>query len=521
MRIWFHNVAHNLPWGWFAVVAVAVVSAVNLLGSVSENDLYWHLLVGRDIVENYRLTGNPDFVFGPSQPWVTTQAVSEVLMYWWYSVFGLDSFAFLRVAGGVLVSLSVMWSVFVLAPRSASRSLRLWAAAGFGFLATQWVVVQERPQTVSFILLPLLAVWMVRLVYTGRAPNVVLVFVVTMVWTWFHGTALMVAPVLGAAWLLHVVAVRFGFISHAAPLGRFGVWGGAVTAVAAAAATLVNPVGVRIYEQALLIADSASVGIQEWKAPFPDVPSFYLAMPLLLLLWLVAALVLSRSSFFNRLLVVDFVLIVPFVVYSETANRLVPVAVLLTVGLVARRWVQAVGVLWRRPVSSLPVAWVLPVSVVMVCVAGVFVAGSLSSVDNVGGNTPKRILSGLASSDGDRFVVGSYNVMGRVQLFTDANVVTAVDGRADRLSADQLRAFIGFSRGDDGWRDTLFGSYSGATDYVDVAVSGVVPELLDLGWVLRCEETDASGLGWVWLTAPGVEGVCPVVADVLVPRVDR
>jgi hypothetical protein len=511
----------NVSWGWIAVFIVLAAIAVNLLGPVSENDLYWHVLIGKDILENGRLTGDPDFTFGPSQPWVATAAVSEVVMYWWYSLFGLESFAFVRVAAGVVTASSVMWGIYTLSPRGVSRNLKLWVSAGFAFIAMQLVVVQERPQALTFILLPLLAVWVVRLVYTGRVPPIWLVFLVTMVWTWFHGGALMVAPFLAAAWVLHVVSRRFGLLSGVGYTGRFGVWGGGVMAVTAFAATFVNPIGWRFYEQARLIADSASVGIQEWKMPFPDVPSFYLAMPFLLLLWLAAAGLLARSSFPSRLLVVDFLLIVPFVVYSETANRLVPVAVLLTVGLVARRWVQVLNVVWRRRLPVVSRVWVVPVVVVGCVMVSGFVFVRLQGVGVVPPATPVRIVSSLASVEGDRFVIGSYDLMGRLQLFTDSNVVTATDGRADRLSADQLRAFIGLSRGDDGWQETLADSYGLATDYVDVGSSGVVPKLRALGWVLRCEETDESGLEWVWLTAPGVSGDCLAVADSLVPRVNR
>lgn len=514
------NLATGWTWGHTALTAALTITLFRLLMPVREPDIYWHLLLGRAIVTDGNLSGDPSFTFGPHQDWISTQSVSEALAYLYFQFAGWGGFVFLRAFGGFLVAAAVAWAIYRLLPRTLGTSFRLWVTAVATFLAVQYPSVQERPQTATFILLPVFGFFLIRMIYTGRTPNLLATFLVVMGWTWLHGGSMLVGPMLLAGWVLRLVARRMGWLGSAGYDDGF-LWRGPAVAAAAVLGTLVNPIGWRIYEQGAAITASASVGIVEWATPWPVYPVMYTAMPLLLALWGLAAYLLARcSSFPRRVFIVDALLLVPFVLYSETANRVVPIAVLITIPLVARRWAQALAVVWHRPLPRLVPRAALPIALMLCTVTLGAVAYSSINAAPVGDESPRRIFSGLADTSGERRVIGSYNITGRLQLLTQPEVRTGLDGRADRYSPEQLRSYIKMLRGEDGWLQTLQTGYAGATDYIDMAHSGVVPKLKDMGWRVVCEEDTTDGR-YVWLTAPGVSGACPSEPGELTTNIDR
>lgn len=501
-------------WGQTAVVAALLFMVRGLLGPISETDLYWHLLMGADILHTGRLTGNPNLTFGPHQDWQTTQSVSEVLMYLWFQWTGWAGFVAARIVAGALLAGVTIWAVATLIPRTLTR-FRLWVAVALAASCLSWVSVQERPQAISFILLPILGVALLRALHTGRFPNLLLVFAVTMVWGWFHGAALMVAPLFGFVWLVRMV---LGRTRWAVPsVSSHGNWWGLLVAVSAFLGTLVNPIGWHIYQQASAISQSAGAIITEWERPFPNYPVTGIAPLLLLALWLLSAWALRhRNAVPVRALILDALFLLPLAVYAETANRAVPVVILLVIPLVGRRLCQTLSLYWKRPLPSVGRKFALPVAAVLAVIGIGLSVGAVANAEPLDETMPARILSGLADTTDKRYVIGDYNLTGRIQLLTQPKVRTALDGRADRYSVETLYNYYRLMRAYPTWRAILETDYAESTDFVGPADSLVVPKLQSLGWKTACVDGTT-----IWLIAPNITGTCPAVAGPLSAHFNR
>lgn len=511
--------ADRWTWGHTALTVAFVFVMSRLLGPVNEPDLYWHLLLGRHIFTSGDLSGDPSFTFGPHQSWVSTQAAAEVLGFWWLELAGWGGFVLLRVLGGLATAAALAWAVYTCTPRALSRSFRLWVTALTCVVAMQYLNVQERPQTVTFILLPILGYVLIRMVYTGWTPPVVVLFLVVAGWTCLHGGSLLVVPVLAGGYVLRLVAVRFRWLGASGRGDKFWLRGATSVAVAFIA-TLANPLGWGMYERGAAIAASANVGIIEWKAPWPEFPIMGSAMWIFLAMLAFAAALLWKTSFPRRVFIVDVLFLLPFLAYSQTANRAVPIAVLITAPLIARRWSQAISVAWTRPLRVYAPRAAIPLAASAVALIVAATGYAVATATPVGPETPQRILSGLSQTVGERNVIGSYNITGRLQLLTQPQVRTGLDGRADRYSPEQLRTYFTMVRGEGDWLNILATAYAGTTDFVDVIEAGAVPKLMDLGWREVCREDTTEGT-YVWLVAPEVTGSCPTAPLPLVAKIDR
>lgn len=159
-------------WGLIAWLTVPL-AAVLALGPVSEVDLYWHIRMGADILANGRLTGDPAWTFGPTVgEWVTTQAVPEVLLHWIYEGGGWPALLLLRIALGVAVTVSVILATSsVLSGRPRLVVDRAVALVAIVTTLALNGFVQERPQTLSLVILPWVGVLLLRVMYADRWPR--------------------------------------------------------------------------------------------------------------------------------------------------------------------------------------------------------------------------------------------------------------------------------------------------------------------------------------------------------------
>lgn len=485
-------------WGLIAWLMVPL-SAVMALGSISEVDLYWHIRMGQDILANGRLTGDPGWTFGPAEvDWRTTQAVPEVLLYWLHQAGGWPAVLVLRVLLGIAVTTSVILAASAVLRGRAQlvidRSVALvtvvttLALSGF---------IQERPQTVSLVILPWVGVLLLRVMYADRWPRWWLLGLGVMAWSWFHGAAILVAPLLVGAALIHALGV--GGLGWLPVLAR-SIRRGWAAILAALLAPLVGPLGLDYYGQASRIQEAASTRIVEWQPP--NANSAFMLLGLVLLgIWVLALVRLAAASgSVWRTFRMDALLVAVLLLVMTSANRYIAIGILLLTPLVARRLGQA----WGRPsvaAERLPRRIAVVVLALAVTGAGMLSVSGVSGVRPVGDDKPLRVWEALAADPQDRRVLVGYNVGGQAGLL--GGVVVSIDGRADRYGGPLIDDYQNMTAGKPGWRDTL-AEYEGATDAVLPSDSGLLDWLLESGWSEACVDGD-----YTWLTAPGVTGACP------------
>ena len=492
--------APSLRTTWGLLVWLLVPLAVVFeFGPVEEADLYWHLRMGEDILANGRFGGDPSWTYGPADAtWVTTQAAAEVLLHGIYSIGSWAGILLFRLALAAVLAVSILIALTsVVRTRPVIVRDRAVAVVGGLSILAMVAFVQERPQTLSLILLPWVGVLALRVMYTDRWPRWWLVGLVVMVWSWFHGAAVLVGPLLAGVALIH--ALGTAGLKWLPALARSVRRGWAVV-LAAVVAPMLGPTGWSYYAQAAKIQEAASGRILEWQPPDANNLIVWGALALVAVWVLAVVRLAARSGMLWRTLRMDAMLLVTLVAVMTSAGRYLAIGILLLGPMVTRRLAQA----WTRP--SLGIERVprrLASVLVVVATAGAALLSALALVDvrPVGADKPLRVWTAMAALDGDRRVFVDYALGGQAALLGD--VVVSIDGRTDRYGSELIELNRGFVRGRPDWEDAL-ARYPGTTDAVVQSDGGVVDDLENAGWTVAC--TDGS---YTWLTAPGVTGGCP------------
>lgn len=488
----------STSWGLMAWLLVPV-AAIMAVGPVREPDVYWHIRMGQDILATGRLGGDPSWTYGPAESsWRTTQAGAELLLHLAYAWASWPGIMLLRVllAAAVVASL-VLALAAVMGRRGRLPVDRAVAIVALLTAAMAPSLVQERPQSLSLLLLPWIGVLVLRVLYADRWPRWWVIGPVVMVWSWFHGSAVVVAPVLALAAIIHAVGMggRSWIRFAGTTLGR-----GWAVLVAVLVAPVVGPLGLDYYAQALKIQVAASGRIVEWQPPAANSVVVWLVLALIALWGIAVVHLAARSGAIWRSMRADALLIAVLLVLMTSANRYVAVGVLVVGPLVARRVAQA----WTGPPRRLEEVHpgFSAVILALTSIAAVLVAVMASvNVRPVGTEYPWRIWQGLAAQAGERRAFVDYTLGGQAGLLGEATV--SIDGRADRYGGAVIDANRAFVAGRDGWEVTL-ADYPGTTDVVIPDYAGMGQRLEDAGWSVAC--TDA---GYTWLTAPGRTGGCP------------
>jgi hypothetical protein len=317
-----------------------------------------------------------------------------------------------------------------------------------------------------------------------------------MVWSWFHGAAVLVGPLLLGAALIH--ALGSAGLKWLPALVRSLRKDWAVV-LAAFVAPMIGPLGPGYYAQAGKIQEAATDRIMEWQPPDANNLMVWLALALVGVWVLTVVRLTAASGRPWRTFRMDAMLVIALVLLMTSAGRYLGVGMLLLAPLVVRRIAQV----WTRPSVRLErirprtAGIVLAVVSVLAVAATVAVAGNVRPVD---GKNPLAVWTALAAQDGERRVLVDYALGGQAGLLGD--VVVSIDGRADRYGGAGIDANRAFVSGRPGWEETL-AEYPGTTDVVVQSDGGIVPQFEAKGWRLACE--DGS---YVWLTAPGITGEC-------------
>lgn len=306
----------------WAVLAVALPVLASLLASLQTVDLAYHLRAGGEILDTGRISTVDTYTFtAAGQPWHNQQWLASVVLT---SVFEATGWSGLVVFRALLVGV-LFGLVFDACRRgSSTRTSALLTLAAFALAAPTLAL---RPQLFGMVLFAGLLWLIARRV--DRPGWLWLAVPLAALWANLHGSFFLGPLVVALAALED--ALEPGRRARAArTLAQAG---------AAAAATVLNPVGVAVWGYALGIATNPVVTsrISEWQptTPFsPEGAAFYLSVAL------VAVWLTRRAQATGRTDWAALAWLVPFVAIGVRAVRGLawwPIVAAVTIGRLAGR----------------------------------------------------------------------------------------------------------------------------------------------------------------------------------------
>jgi len=472
-----------VPYLLLAAVVLVAVPIRAAYGPIRDIDLYWHLLVGQDI-----LAGTPvaeaarGWSFAPvPDTWVSTQWLAEILFARIEAWGGLEAMVWYR-------TLSTVAAVLVLAAvtlwrRPVRAGVWVFALAGLSLAIT----AEDRSQQLTFLLAPLVGWWAERLWREGRLPRWWLVLPMVVVWSNFHG-----------GWVILPIALGLGALARLVDAGWRDPAVRRALALAAASmlAACVSPSGVdnalaarRFNASTTLIIEWQPVNLRDWTA-----------VPLIgLLLILVVAWARGRVRPTRG----ELVLVLGLISFSVLAWRNLTPALLMLAPILTGTLARALGEPDPVPAASHPPR-LLKTSAAIVglgLVGSLVMAAGQNPVIDPG--MPRTLIHEIASASAPQRVLNTYNVSGPLLWFGGhpPHVTVGIDGRSDRYGSDYADRYEnGLIQGRPGWQ-SLFDQLDPTCALVG-SYEAIGPILVaQRGWV----EVDREG-GFVLLRAPDAPG---------------
>jgi len=272
--------------------SVMIVIAALFVGSVQDPDFWWHIRIGRWMVENGRLPSTDIFTYTvPSHVWTDHEYLTEVLMWLIYSTAGAIGigvfFGLITYAGFYLMYRQVRREPFVI----VGIGLALGAVAG----APIW---GPRAQMITFALTCLELYWLQGYL-SGRSRALQFFPLLMALWANLHG-----GWVIGFVWLgVAVGAELIGWAWNPSnPAHRAHVRFLAIVGAASAVAVLATPHGFSLYLYPFQTVASAAQErlIVEWFSP--DFHQPYLRPFELMVFLVIAGFALRRPTLYDFLL---------------------------------------------------------------------------------------------------------------------------------------------------------------------------------------------------------------------------
>ncbi|MEO7795241.1 MAG: hypothetical protein ABIV06_10745 [Thermoanaerobaculia bacterium] len=267
-----------------SLLALGLLAVATSLFSIRSTDLFWHLASGRFMVEHLAFPRHDPFRFGAGDglAWVDHEWLFQLLAHGIAQLGGLDGLIGLRVA--CVLTLAALLVVGLRRTGiGTSAAVTLSAVALIG-ARPRFLI---RPELVTFLALATELILLRRLENPRNARRARFGLVaLTVLWTNFHGLALL-APVVAGAYLLGVALARR---SDPSPRPGDGRWRQVLTTpLWLAGAMLLNPWGVEVFAVSRGItgamSDLAAINpewLPAWRAPQPALFAGFAA-----LIWLV------------------------------------------------------------------------------------------------------------------------------------------------------------------------------------------------------------------------------------------
>ena len=228
------------------LVLVLSASAVVTVSPVIDPDIWWHLRTGEWVVEHGAVPVNDPFsTYGAGRPWVAYSWLFGVLIYALYKAFGLTGLVLYPVAGGLMLTLSLLWLV----TRFEFRIPRALAFVAVG-VAAMGPILAPRSYlfTIGFFTVEMCVLFGAR--RTGRTRELWILPPMFALWAnvhieFVHGLLAMGLIVVESG-VAHVCAVNQTAGPRGVPL-RPAI----LTTAACVLATLASPYGVAVYRPVL------------------------------------------------------------------------------------------------------------------------------------------------------------------------------------------------------------------------------------------------------------------------------
>jgi hypothetical protein len=258
-------------------------------------DFWWHLRVGRWMVDNAKLPSVDLFTFTvPENVWTDHEYLTEVLMWFIYSAAG--------TVGLAIVFGLVTWAGFWLIYRQVKRQPFVIVGLGLALGALAgWPIWGPRAQMITFALTCLELYW-IHGYLSGRSRALNFFPVVMAVWANLHG-----GWVIGFVWLgVALVAELIGWAwDRSNPAHRRHVRFLAIIGAASLVAVLATPHGLSLYLYPFQTQGSVAQQklIVEWFSP--DFHQIYLRPFEAMVFVVIAGFALRRPSLYQFLLVIS------------------------------------------------------------------------------------------------------------------------------------------------------------------------------------------------------------------------
>jgi len=425
------------PWLLLPAVVMVLVPVRAATHSLEDIDLYWHLIIGNEILDGTPIAeAGRGWSFAPvPDTWVSTQWLAEILFAWMHRVGGFDAFILWRSL--TTVAALVVLALVTLVGRPARAAAFPFALAGLAVAITG----QDRSQQLTYVLAPLVGWWAYKLWREGRVPRWWIVVPLVVVWANFHGGWVLLPGCLALAAVARVV--DHGWRDRPA---RWGL----VVAVAAGLASAVSPSGlgntlatVRFSGATDLIGEWGKVKVWDWQATA--------LTSLVVIVALAWALGRTRPS------VGEIVLVLPLLGFGYFAWRSVTPTSLILAPIVTYTIARSLG-----DPDPLPPGTRQPLRRVAIgaAVAGLLLAvfASVTQKPVLDPDYPLTLFAKIAANPQPQRVLNTYNVAGPLLWFGGGppHVTVGVDGRADRYGGAYIDNYLnGMIAARPGW-ETLF-----------------------------------------------------------------
>ena len=238
---------------------VMMVILVLFVGVEQDPDFWWHLRVGRWMVDNGRLPAQDLFTFTvSSHAWTDHEYLTEILMWLTYSTVGL---AVLSIAFGLIT-----WAGFWLIYLQVRRQPFVFAGVGLAIGAVAGAPIWgPRAQMITFALSCLELYWL-RAYLSGRSRAINYFPLVMVLWANLHG-----GWVVGFAWLgVATAAELFNWAwNQGNPAHRMHVRRLAIIGLLSVAAVVATPHLLSLYPYPFQTQGSEAQQrlIVEWASP--------------------------------------------------------------------------------------------------------------------------------------------------------------------------------------------------------------------------------------------------------------
>jgi len=258
-------------------------------------DFWWHLRVGRWMVDNAKLPSVDLFTFTvPDHVWTDHEYLTEALMWFIYSAAG--------TVGLAIVFGLVTWAGFWLIYRQVKRQPFVIVGLGLALGALAgWPIWGPRAQMITFALTCLELYW-IHGYLSGRSRALNFFPVVMAIWANLHG-----GWVIGFVWLgVALVAELIGWAwDRSNPAHRRHVRFLAIIGAASLVAVLATPHGFSLYLYPFQTQGSVAQQklIVEWFSP--DFHQIYLRPFEAMVFIVIAGFALRRPSLYQFLLVIS------------------------------------------------------------------------------------------------------------------------------------------------------------------------------------------------------------------------